>query len=141
MSAATNMKSAADNVDVTPLTEAQATLLMPLWARAMESERPDAILRDEAAQSIVATLDFDFDLFRRRRVPIIDYCLRASVFDQVVQQFLHRNPSGAVVELGVGLDTRFDRLNSADATWTELDLPARDDHSATILFAPVSSGP
>ncbi|MCA9174515.1 MAG: class I SAM-dependent methyltransferase [Planctomycetales bacterium] len=113
-----------NKIDVAELTEAQATLLMPLWARALESCRNDAVLRDSAAEQIVNSLDFDFTLFEAKAVPAIDYCLRASVFDQLVQRFLDRHPTATVVELGVGLDTRFDRLNNPGATWIELDLPA-----------------
>lgn len=114
----------AGSIDVSDLTEAQATLLMPLWARAMESRREQPLLRDALAERIVANLDFDFSMFHRKSVPVVDYCLRASLFDQLVQQFLRDEPHGAVVEVGVGLDTRFSRLAPEHAVWTEVDLPA-----------------
>jgi O-methyltransferase involved in polyketide biosynthesis len=109
--------------DISGLTEAQGTLLMPLWARAIESRRENALLRDRKAAEIVDALDFDFDRFRQRRVPQADYCVRAVVLDQLVNEFLRENPAGTVVEFGVGLDTRFDRLDNGKVTWIELDLP------------------
>ena len=109
--------------DVSKLTEAQSTLLMPLWARAMESRHPSPLIRDSKAVEMVASLDFDFDLFRQKAVPQADYCVRAVVLDQMVQEFLDQHPSGTVVEFGVGLDTRFDRLDNGTVTWIELDLP------------------
>jgi len=113
-----------EKLDVGQLTEAQATLLMPLWARAVESRREDPLLKDDEAERIVESLDFDFGRFEAKSVPVVDYCLRASVVDQVVQQFVDDHPTGTVVEVGVGLDTRFDRLDNAAARWFELDLPA-----------------
>jgi O-methyltransferase involved in polyketide biosynthesis len=110
-------------VDVSALQEAQATLLMPLWARAMESRHATPLLNDQRAVDIIESLDFDFELFHEKAVPATDYCIRASVIDQVVKRFINDNPSGHVLEVGVGLDTRFDRLDNGSIHWHELDLP------------------
>jgi len=117
------IQHATSKRDVSKLTEAQSTLLMPLWARAMESRHESPLIRDSKAVEMVASLDFDFDLFRQKAVPQADYCVRAVVLDQLVQEFLDQNPGGTVVEFGVGLDTRFDRLDNGTVTWIELDLP------------------
>ncbi len=45
------------------------------------------------------------------------------MIDQLVIEFLSEHPDGTVVEFGVGLDTRFDRLDNGQVTWIELDLP------------------
>ncbi|HUG68894.1 MAG TPA: class I SAM-dependent methyltransferase [Pirellulaceae bacterium] len=110
-------------IDISGLTEAQATLLMPLWSRALESRRSQPLIRDEKAEEIISRLDFDFDTFRRKSVPAVDYCLRASVIDQLVKRFLGAHEQATIVELGVGLDTRSDRLDNGRAIWIELDLP------------------
>ena len=96
---------------------------MPLWARAMESRRAAPLLNDERAVDIIDSLEFDFELFQDKAVPSTDYCIRASVIDQVVRKFIDGNPSGHVLEVGVGLDTRFDRLDNGSIHWHELDLP------------------
>jgi len=110
-------------IDVTALTEAQATLLMPLWARAQESHHPAALLHDEKAVSMVADLDFPFHRFEAESVRAVDYCLRASVFDRLVAEYLVDHPDAMIVELGVGLDTRSDRICNGRADWIGLDLP------------------
>ncbi len=112
-----------DKIDISGLTEAQATLLMPLWSRAVESRRDQPILCDHMAEEIVERLDFDFDVFQQKAVPAVDYCLRASVIDQLVLRFLEDNEESTVVELGVGLDTRSERLDNGRTTWIEFDLP------------------
>jgi O-methyltransferase involved in polyketide biosynthesis len=99
------------------------TLLMPLWSRAVESARPDPILADSKAKTIVETLDYDFERFSRLGVDPVGYCSRAAIIDRLVGDWLRENPSGGIVEIGVGLDTRFERLDNGQAIWYELDLP------------------
>jgi O-methyltransferase involved in polyketide biosynthesis len=100
----------------------QSTLLMPLWARAIEAQRQDAILRDEAAGRIVAALPFDFEHMRNQRVPVADYCIRSVLVDRVVTAEMRARPAAPVIEFGVGLDTRFDRLSDG-RRWFEIDFP------------------
>ena len=111
-------------IDVASLTEPQATLLMPLWARAEESRREHPILRDDKAAEIVAALDYDFDLFKRKSVPQADYCIRVAIIDRLVSEFLATYPRSTIVELGVGLDSRYERLDNGQAAWIAYDLPA-----------------
>jgi O-methyltransferase involved in polyketide biosynthesis len=40
-----------------------------------------------------------------------------------VRQFLAEHPSGTVVELGTGLNTRFERTDNGSVHWIDLDLP------------------
>ncbi len=114
---------ASNPIDISRLTEAQATLLMPLWARACESRQPQPLLRDAKAEEIVSRLDFDFGRFERQNVSSLDYCIRAAVIDQMVAEFIAQHAEATVVEIGAGLDTRFDRLDNGRVTWIELDLP------------------
>jgi O-methyltransferase involved in polyketide biosynthesis len=110
-------------LNVTSLVAEQTTLLMPLWARAEENRHPAALLRDDYAESIVAQLDFPFQQFEEKAVRAVDYCLRASVFDQLVTEYLDANPEATIVELGVGLDTRSKRIDNGRAHWIGLDFP------------------
>ncbi len=111
------------SIPIGGLTQAQATLLMPLWARAIESSQPEPLLLDQRAQEIVSNIEFDFDSFTRKSVSSVDYCIRASIVDRMTQEFLDTHANTHVVELGVGLDTRFQRLGIEAARWIELDLP------------------
>jgi O-methyltransferase involved in polyketide biosynthesis len=49
--------------------------------------------------------------------------MRARQFDRFARSFLDRNPGGLMVDIGCGLDTRFDRLHDSQMTWMGLDLP------------------
>lgn len=105
------------------LSGEQATLLMPLWARAVEAKHPRPIVRDEKSVAIVDSVDYDFRRFERQSVPIADYCIRSKIIDQLTTAQLDSRPDSTVVELGVGLDTRFDRLDNGQVRWIEFDLP------------------
>jgi methyltransferase (TIGR00027 family) len=113
-----------NKVDVSDLGQIQETLLITLWARAAESQRPNPILSDPRAVEIMKAIDYDFDRFRRETVITQpSACVRATVFDRWVRDFLERHPDGVVVEIGAGLDTRFERLDNGRVRWFDLDMP------------------
>ena len=107
----------------TPLEGVAATLLMPLWARALEFPREGALLRDPRAVEIMRSVAFDFDVFVKKRVPAVQFCMRGSIFDTLVRDHLQRAPESTVVELGAGLDARYERVDNGAAHWLEIDLP------------------
>ncbi|OLT09214.1 hypothetical protein BJF78_31265 [Pseudonocardia sp. CNS-139] len=100
----------------------QETLLIPLYARALESVRPHPMLVDDAAVDLVRSIDYDFARFGRGP-SIVGCVLRSTIFDEWVRAFLRRSPGGTVVEIGAGLNTRFERLDNGSAHWVEFDLP------------------
>ncbi len=98
------------------------TLLVPLYARAIESRRKHPILKDPKALGMVESIDWDFERFNQR--PRIAACaLRTAMFDELVKEFLGAHPQGTVVEIGSGLNTRFERLDNGRVRWFDLDLP------------------
>lgn len=98
------------------------TLLIPLYGRAVETRKPWGLLKDPLAVEIVEQLDYDFSKWDRAP-SLIGATIRTLMFDQEVAAFLDVNPHGTVVEIGCGLNTRFDRLDQGRATWIELDFP------------------
>jgi O-methyltransferase involved in polyketide biosynthesis len=100
------------------------TLLVPLACRAIESPRPDAILHDaravEVYKALAGTPDF---LMGMGKMDVFVTTMRARQFDAFARDFLNRNPGGLVVDMGCGLDTRFDRLEDGQLTWLGVDLP------------------
>ncbi len=103
------------------LRGAPETALLPLYSRALESVREDAIIRDLKAEQIVAGLDYDFPKLDGATLYHTIISLRVRRFDQVVRDFLTRHPEGVIVNLGCGLDTRFDRVDNGRAQWIEVD--------------------
>lgn len=107
------------NVDLGPVQE---TLLLPLFGRAQETSRGLGLLDDPKAVEMVARLDYDFSRWDGLKT-LRGLTIRTRMFDDHVRTFLERHPEGTVVEIGAGLNTRFERLDNGRAHWVELDLP------------------
>jgi O-methyltransferase involved in polyketide biosynthesis len=105
------------------LGDVQETLLIPLYFRARETERPDAIVNDPHAVRIVAALDYDFSRFDEAKFVALDCVIRSEVFDQQVTRFMSEHRGAVVVNLGAGLDARFHRLDDGHVRWFDLDMP------------------
>ncbi|WP_099023498.1 class I SAM-dependent methyltransferase [Mycolicibacterium palauense] len=99
----------------------QETLLIPLYGRARDAASGHPVLGDRRAAELVEGIDYDFTRFKGPSLP--GSVLRTSVFDGWVRDFLDEHPAGTVVELGAGLNTRFDRLDNGEVHWFDLDLP------------------
>src|SRR5215472_15817116 len=101
----------------------QQTLFIPLAARARETGRRRPVLRDPKAVEMVRSIDFDEAAYGRNWGPGFVTAIRTLVFDWWVRQFLADHPAGTVVELGTGLNTRFERTDNGTVHWIDLDLP------------------
>ena len=99
------------------------TLIIPLYFRARQSGRPDALLVDKAATELVEKIDFDFSRIKLQKHDEAALILRVREFDRMAADFLTRNPDATVVHIGCGLDTRFERLDNGKVQWFDLDLP------------------
>ena len=111
------------NQDLSGVAE---TLLMTLYIRAMESQRPDALIKDEKAVALVTNMSYDFDRIRQVKMDEDDkvgVILRNLEFDRQVRDFLTRHPDAVVVHIGCGLDSRFERVDNGEVEWYDLDLP------------------
>src|SRR5512143_2121774 len=108
------------------LSDVAETLLITLYIRAVESQRPDALMKDERAEALVRQLDQES---LRKTLALTDDFTRALMilksreFDRFAQDFLLHYLDAVVVHIGCGLDTRFERLNNGRVEWYDLDLP------------------
>ena len=77
------------------------------------------------ADQIVRTVDYDFGQLRVKTNLILSVALRAKKLDQIASDFLTRHPNAVGLDLGAGLDTRFERLAPpATVDWYDVDFPA-----------------
>ena len=110
------------------------TLLWPLYARAAETQRPDAILNDAVAVELVGRIDYPFtDRFGQPQQVL---ALRETSFDNQVSRFLATHPYGTVVALADGLNTQYWRLDNGTARWLSVDLPEVVDLRRRLLPEP-----
>jgi O-methyltransferase involved in polyketide biosynthesis len=102
------------------------TLLITLYIRALESQRPDALFKDEKAVALVTRLGYDFSRLKQLKMDEDDkvtLILRNREFDRYARAFLTHSPQAVVVHIGCGLDTRFERVDNGQVEWYDLDLP------------------
>jgi len=103
------------------LGQVQQTLFFPLVARARETQSRRPLLNDPTAVELTEGIDFDVATFRTPMRFLV--VIRTMVLDWWVRQFLAEHPDGTVVELGTGLNTRFERADNGSVHWIDLDLP------------------
>ena len=100
------------------------TLLAPLGCRALETARMDAILEDQRAVEVFKNIEGGYKALKPMgKIDQIFTMLRARQFDSYARVFLNLHPDGLVVDIGCGLDTRFERLDNGRMHWLGLDLP------------------
>ena len=103
----------------------QETLMLPLWARARETEKDNPVVCDTYARNIVERIDYDFS--RIEDGPAADHqgvwAIRAYNFDNIVEAFIENTSRSVVVNIGAGLDTTFQRVDEGTVLWINIDLP------------------
>ena len=105
------------------LTGIPETLLITLWARAVEAQKAKPIIHDTAALEIMSQIDYDFDKFTPGWRSQVGVAVRSELFDNQVKAFVSHNPNALIINLGAGLDTRYTRMQSNLITWYDLDVP------------------
>lgn len=114
------------NITDHSLSGVAETLLIPLYIRALESQRPDALLKDEKAVALVTQMESAFSRIKQIKMDEEDrvaLILRNREFDRYARAFLNRYPEAVVVHIGCGLDARFERVDNGQVEWYDLDLP------------------
>lgn len=112
--------------DTQELSGVAETLLLPLYVRAMESRRPDALIRDEKAVALINELNPDSSWVEKMRLDeedMVGLVLRNREFDRRVREYLAGHETGVVIHIGCGLDSRFERVDNGTVEWYDLDLP------------------
>lgn len=110
-------------IDLNNRSAVAETLLIPLYIRAQETREANPILRDEAAVALVERIDYDFKRIKLLNVNRVGIVLRTHRIDLWTRDFLAGHPGAAVVHIGCGLDTRFERVDDGHVAWYDLDLP------------------
>ena len=123
----TNARLVVDDL----LGPVQQTMLVPLIGRSIETlkGRDVGLIHDQKAVDIVDSIDYaEYD--RWAQSPSVSgSVVRTLIVDEQVRSFLNHHPNGIVVEFGVGLNSRYERLHDSEddrygqATWIEMDLP------------------
>ena len=124
--------------EINIINDVSETLLIPLYARAIETKSKNPAIIDKKAVEITEKLNKTFSVsssalhrdlakgkIRRtaNKKLAAFLSIRSRKFDAYCKDFLKRNPSGTIVELGCGLSSRFSRIDNKAVEWYDLDLP------------------
>lgn len=103
----------------------QKTLLLPLWGRAMESQKGKPLLNDKTAIEVIQKIDYDFESLAKEisEVSLMGWVCRSLLMDETIRGFIACHPRATVVNIGCGLDTTFERIDNGTIHWYDLDLP------------------
>lgn len=109
------------------LTGVPETLLIPLYARALETSRDDAIFRDPKALEMVNRIDYDFSKFDTNTPTTLGIAIRSRIIDDMARAYIEQHPDCVVINIAAGLDARYYRVDNGRLRWYELDLPEAID--------------
>lgn len=109
-----------EKVNVTGVPE---TMIQTLYARAKESMKPNAKIKDDMAAEIVSQLDYDFSNADKDGAMSSGVIARTIVLDEMVGQYLTKHPKTVVVNIACGMDTRCYRMKGKYLRWYNVDLP------------------
>jgi O-methyltransferase involved in polyketide biosynthesis len=108
-------------LNLDPLRE---TLLLTLYARALDTKLPHPILGDTWSAGIAEEIEYDFTKLKLKASLVCSTALRARKLDEAVRGFVATHPDALVIDLGCGLDTRVLRCDPpAGVDWYDVDLP------------------
>ena len=104
------------------LGDVGVTALIPLSNRASETLRKHPRVKDEKAVEIIKMLKIDTKDYDKM---VTHECViaRTIMFDNAVEKLLKKYPDAVCVNMGCGLDNRFQRVDNGRITWFDVDLP------------------
>jgi methyltransferase (TIGR00027 family) len=116
------------------LPDVAETGMLTFYCHVVESQKPNPILRDEKAVEISRLLNPLFassssHLLRTlakgkvKEELVVHINLRAKKYDEYASSFLAENPNGIIVNIGCGMDSRFQRVDNGTMICFDLDLP------------------
>lgn len=119
------------NININDVSE---TAFLTLQCHALDAQSKRPYLNDTSAVHTLELLknhfsESDSPLHRRllmNRVKsklIVHTALRAKKYDSYIRSFLDKYPEAAVINIGCGLDHRFERVDNGKITFYDLDLP------------------
>lgn len=110
------------------------TLYVPMLGRIFASENFPKILFDEKALSLKEKLpEGAVYAGNQTQYTYLASATRSANMDRYIKDFLERNPSGVIVQLGVGLETTYWRNDNGVTPWYGVDLPNVIEYRKTLL--------
>ena len=98
-------------------------MVQALYARAKETKKQNAKIKDEIAVELVEKLDYNFSKADKDKAMNYGVIARTIVLDRMVKQYLEKHANTVVINIACGLDTRCYRMEGKYLRWYNVDLP------------------
>ncbi|MFV0518830.1 MAG: class I SAM-dependent methyltransferase [Lachnospirales bacterium] len=112
------------NIELSGVPE---TMLIPLYARAIESKKSKPAFYDKYAIDIIESIDYDFSNIAKGKMSLWGCAARTIILDREVKSFISENPNCTCINLGCGLDARFHRVDNGKINWYNVDFQSIAD--------------
>ena len=100
------------------------TLFVPMLRRIYASEHVPSILHDEKALELKSQLPKHvIELDTQTQYTYLASASRSANMDRRIRDFLARKPDGILIQLGIGLETTYNRNDNGHTRWYGVDLP------------------
>ncbi len=105
----------------------QETLIIPLYARKLCTEKYPNLFKDERAVELIGRLDYDFSQINADSFSVkfgaLETAMRQYDMAAEVREYLKTNPKAAVVNIGCGLDQTGENCDNGQCKIYNIDLP------------------
>lgn len=119
------------NININDVAE---TAFLTLYGHALDAQSSEPILNDQSSIKTIQLLNNKLSqsnkkLHKRlakRKIDkklVIHTAIRAKKYDKYVVDFIKRHPKATIVNIGCGLDNRFERIDNGEIEFYDLDLP------------------
>ncbi|QWP78258.1 class I SAM-dependent methyltransferase [Lysobacter sp. K5869] len=106
------------------LEGSQETLLITLYAKAMDNRAAHPVLHDRLADDLVRRIDYDFERFGLSPLDIRGLAFRSLAIDKWARAALQSRADTLVLHLACGLDSRIYRVDPPlEVDWLDIDFP------------------
>ena len=103
------------------MTGVNETLFVPLYARALESRKPNHAFYDATAVKVIDSLDYNFEKHGKNKMNMWGCAARTIIYDEECNKFINANPDCTVINIACGLDDRFRRVDNGKIRWYNID--------------------
>lgn len=101
------------------------TLFITVYMRALDAQQKHPILGDTQSLELINQIDYPFEKYSGiKTMSRLGTCVRLKYIDNGLEKFISTHKNTIVVNIGCGLDDRYNRIkNASEAIFYELDIP------------------
>lgn len=110
-----------EKIDLSAVSE---TMLVPLYARAIESKKENPEFIDQTAIKVMESLDYNFKKRFKTSTNKMNFwgcSARTVILDNLTKEYIKENPDATIINIACGLDDRFSRADNGQIIWYNLD--------------------